>query len=216
MLAPSAVSRDGHTRSSAANEEILIGFDRIRVARASQFRATWLAGSLRALRSRGLFDRYLAHLTPDTRDTILSSIAGTWLPVEIAVEHYEACDRLELPREVQIDIGREVTAIAHGTVLDTTVKLAKGLGATPWTLLAQVDKLWKRVWVGGAVGLVKLGPKDARVEIAEWPCARVSYCRSAMHGVLLGIVELVSRRAYVHPVPGRADERSLAYRIAWA
>jgi hypothetical protein len=183
---------------------------------ASQFRSTWLAGSIKALRSRGLFDAYYARLKPDTREKVLAAVAGTWLPTVIAVEHYEACEALGIPRDEQIVIGREVTVVAHGTVLDTAVKLATGLGANPWTLLSQVDKLWKRIWIGGAVAVWKVGPKDARVDIEGWPCSSVPYCRNAMIGVLAGVTELVSRKAFVQPIASQCTANSLGYRIAWA
>ncbi len=47
----------------------------------------------------------------------------------------------------------------------------------------------------------RTSPKDARVEIGGWTCARTTYCRVAMRGVLQGLTQLFCERAYVREVP---------------
>ena len=65
-------------------EEVIVAFPapRHREPRATQFRSTWLAGSLHAMREHGLFERYVAALNPDYVDIITSSVAGIWLPID--------------------------------------------------------------------------------------------------------------------------------------
>lgn len=192
------------------------GVGRDAVAVAKQFRATWLAGSLRALRERGYYERYLAQLPREFHDAVLSSVAGTWLPTEVAVAHYDACDRLELAPHELFEIGREVTRQVHGTVLGFIVRLAKGAGATPWTVLPKLGDLWNRIWIGGGVCVVKLGPKEGRVEIAGWPCARTTYCRVAMRGVVTSLVELFCQRAYASEIRALSTPLTLGFRLSWA
>ena len=183
---------------------------------ASEFRSTWLTTSVRALKERGHLDGYLAALPTEHHAPVLDSVAGIWLPVKVALAHYEALDSLALPVTEQIDMGLDVTRGVHGTVLGTLVRLATGAGVSPWTAFGNLQRLWERIWVGGAVGVWTLGPKEARLEIVAWPCARVPYCRVGLRGVILGLTELFCKKAYVHDLPRQWTGTSVAYRIQWA
>src|SRR5258708_15872236 len=86
---------------------------RNRIANATHFRSTWITASQGTLRTRGLRDRYEALVAPEHRDVLLNIIAGEWLPMEIARAHYTACDRLGLPSDELLEIGRVATPKAH-------------------------------------------------------------------------------------------------------
>ncbi|MFI5299794.1 MAG: hypothetical protein ACHREM_17035 [Polyangiales bacterium] len=201
-------------------EEILVpfphGVGRESVPIASSFRSTWLASSLRSLRERGLLARYLTHLPTQYHEDVLTSVAGVWLPTAVATAHYEACERLGLSEAMQLAMGAEVGKYAQGTVFGTAVRLAKGAGVTPWTIMERYPQIWSRVWIGGGVAVYKLGPKDARVEIAGWPCARIPYLRVAMRGVTGGLMTLFCRRAVVTAIPKYCTDLTLGYHFAWA
>jgi hypothetical protein len=201
-------------------EEVLVAFpdgvSRERVPVATSFRSTWLSSSLRALKERGLMDRYLAALPQEHHEAVLTTVAGVWLPTAVATAHYQACDALGLPEAEQIAIGAEVGRHAQGSVLGTAVRLARDAGVTPWTILTRFPQVWGRIWQGGGVAIYRLGPKDARVEIAGWPCARIPYLRIAMQGVVGGLIELFCRKAYVTPLSRLCGLNTLAYRISWA
>jgi hypothetical protein len=204
--------------SRAPDEEALVPFDRPKeeVPPVTHFRSTWLVSSITALRSRGLLDRYLAALPARFHEDVTAPVAGVWLPVAIAVAHYEACESLRLGIDEQVAIGRSVTEFVRKTSFSLAIRLVKEAGVTPWTFLAQQKRLWQRVWRGGDVGVFKLGHKEARVEAIGWPCSRVPYCRSALRGVLLGQTELFCKKAFVREIPALCTPTSLGYRIAWA
>ncbi len=195
---------------------VSFGVARDAVASVSQFRSAWLHSSIRSLRSQGLLDRYLALLPTTLHDAILGAPLGVWLPGHLSEAHYAACEKLELPASVQIAIGAEVAERVHGTILSIAVKLAHEAGATPWTVLSQFGKLWGYIWVGGAVGVFKLGPKEARLEVIGWPCAKFDYCKNGILGVSQGLIQLFCRKVYVREVPRLCTTTSLGYRIAWA
>jgi hypothetical protein len=201
-------------------DEIIVPFpggtSRNNVPVTTQFRTTWLSSSMRALRDRGLYDRYLSHLSPAHRETILSIVVGTWLPIDVAVAHYDACDQLGLTENDLLTIGAEVSKHAQGTVLSVAVTVAKGAGVTPWTVITRYPAIWNRTWVGGGCSVLKLGPKDARLEMGGWPCARTTYCRTAMRGVLCGLVETFSTKAYVAEIPSMCTGLTLGYEVRWA
>ncbi len=183
---------------------------------ATNFRSTWLTSSVRAVRGRGRWDEYLAALPKEYHDAIQNTVAGVWLPVDVAVAHYDACDKLMFTPMELFAIGAEVHTYAQAGVFNMLVKLATGAGATPWTAFSQFNRLWSRVWIGGGVAVFKLGPKEARLEIAGWPCSRSTYIRHAMRGVVTGMVELFCTKAYMNDLPKLCSPTTLAYRCAWA
>ncbi len=192
------------------------GGSRERVPPTTRFRSTWLSSSLRALKERGRLDAYLKHLPRQHHESVLSTVVGVWLPIEVAVAHYSACDSLNLyPSEI-LEIGRQATEQVHGTLLGTFVRLAKGAGVTPWTVFARLHDLWSRIWVGGGVSVVRLGPKEARIEIEGWPCSASPYCRVGMRGVLPGVTDLFCSKSYVKEDASAASPHSVSYVVAWA
>ena len=183
---------------------------------ATQFRSTWLTSSIRAIKERGRWDEYLTHLPREHHRAVTDSVAGTWLPVSIAVAHYEACDHLAFPQQELVAIGREVHTYAQASVLSMLVKMTKGAGVTPWAAFSQFNRLWDRVWIGGGVAVYRIGPKEARMEIVGWPCSRSNYIRHAMRGVTVGMLEMFCTKAYVKDLPRYCTATTLGYRCAWA
>ena len=97
-----------------------------------------------------------------------------------------------------------------------TLKGAKGAGATPWTGLGFLDRLWDRVFAGGGgVGLVKLGPKEARAQLIGLPLLAVPYFRHAFRGTMLAGLELFCQRAYVHEHGRDQPESTFTFRVSW-
>jgi hypothetical protein len=147
---------------------------------------------------------------------VTASVAGTWLPIDVAVQHYNACDRLALGTLDILSIAQDVTKRVHGTALRTFLTLAQGLGMTPWTALDHAATLWRRCWEGGDVSVVRLGPKEARVEIAGWPCASTAYCRVACRGIITSIIEPFCVKAYVREESALCGRLTLGYVASWA
>jgi hypothetical protein len=185
------------------------------VPRATQVRGAWLASSVRSLRAAGVFDRYLEVVSDEYRETLRAPAASEWYPIEVMVAHYTAAEALDLPTDEIVEIGRNATAAAHHAVIDVAVKLAVASGATPWTAIQQLGRLWTRTFIGGGIGAVKLGPKEARLEMVQWPCCANRYVRAGVRGVTLGLVETFCQKAYVHEVPELLSPTSLGLRLSW-
>jgi hypothetical protein len=205
--------------ASRAPEEVHLPFPaptKDLVPLATQFRSTWLTSSVRAIKDRGRWDEYLSYLPGQHHQAIEDTVAGTWLPSEVAVAHYEACDKLHFTQLELIAIGRDVHDHANASVLSLLVKLAGGAGVTPWNAFSQFNRLWSRVWVGGGVGVFRLGPKEARMEIVGWACSRSTYIRHAFRGVTVAMLEMFCTKAYVQDLPAYCTASTLGYRCAWA
>ncbi len=189
---------------------------RQRLATATQFRTTWLASSLAAIRKRNLMERYRAALDPRYYEIILETVAGQWAPIEVALAHYDACDHLGLTSVELVTIGREVSERVHGSMLATVVKLAKQSGVTPWSAMSQFNRLWEKIFDGGGVCVYQSGHKDAVIEIAGWPLANKRYVRGSMPGVVEGMLTLFCRRAFVRFLPRESDDLTAVLRAQWA
>jgi hypothetical protein len=188
-----------------------------RLGVASRVRTTLLVSSLQSLRKRGLQERYLELLPAEHHAVVRSMIAGQWMPMRVAEAHYEACEALGMDRREVNAIGREVGDRIEGSFLATMVRMAGTVGATPWTALSYIDRLYDRIFAGGGgVCVYKLGPKDAEAHFVGVPVCRTSYFRGAMAGVFEVGTELFCTKAYAKEVPEAATTMGAVLRIAWA
>jgi hypothetical protein len=195
-------------------EETVVPFPSGRAQLPLHVRSTLVASSIRSLRERGAFDRYAAVLEQPWKNTILESVAGVWLPLEAGAAHYRACDAVGFSVADQLAIGREVGARIQGTFLGTMIRAAKGVGATPWVGFQSTHKLYSRLFDGGGCRVMKLGPKDARLEIAGNPLVQVAYFRNAMRGLWQVAVELFCEKAYVTEVA--LGDTDYQVKVSWA
>lgn len=171
--------------------------------------------SQNTLRTCHHHERYLSLLPVEHREALSMMMVGEWLPIEIAVAHYQACEALELPGEERVAIGKAVSKHLDHTLLSTAVRLATQTGATVWTPLSQFYRLWNRMFVGGGIIIYKLGPKEARIEILSCTLASIPYFRAGLQGVLLGIGEMFAQRLYVREVPRVPNPTTIIFRASW-
>ena len=182
----------------------------------TRVRTTLLSASLMTLRKRGLLDAYLRELPREYHEFVVGVVAGDWAPIAVGVAHYSALDRLAISASDQYDIGHDVGARIQQGVLGTAARLAGNAGATPWTALEQLPRLWQRMLEGGAVGLYELGPKDARIEFARCALVKFAYCRNAFRGMVAGAMGPFCRKIFVNEIRELTDDNNLAMHAAWA
>lgn len=187
-----------------------------RITPLRSVRSTLVAASLRALRERSLFERYITYLDARYHATVLGAVAGVWLPSDVGLAHYRACDALALSAAEHVAIGRDVGDRVQGTMLGTMVRAAKNAGVTPWVALSYTGKLYERLFEGGDCCVLKLGPKDARVHVEKNALYSVAYFRNACRGMFEVAIELFCRKAYVHEVRTAAPDVEFVARISWA
>jgi hypothetical protein len=198
-------------------EEVFLAFEtpRDRVQPLTAVRGIVIASSQNALRKRELYDRYVGHLSIDDRAMVLAVGVSAWVPMSIAFAHYRACDALGLDRSTLEEIGSEAGLSLNQTVVSVLIKLSRESGATPWTALARSNKLMARSWKGSTIGVFKLGPKDARFEWIGMTLAEIPYIRVAFVGFVRGILQLFSKKAFVHEDPSCCSATTLGYRCSW-
>jgi hypothetical protein len=195
--------------------DVLLPFPE-RIPPMRKARSTLLLGGLASLSAAGLSDAWAAVVPAEVRTAIQSSVAGMWLPIEIAVEHYTACDQLGVSAEAAARIGRGTFERTKGLLLGTAIGLAKRAGVTPWTFVPHLQRFWLRGYDGGGVQATKLGPKELRVDVVACPLFTSRYYRAACRGLVTGLMELVCRKAYGHEEKGDGDpDTTLSVRVQW-
>jgi hypothetical protein len=185
------------------------------VRTATQIRSTLLVSSQQSLKARGLYERYMSFVAPDVRDTLAELVAGTWCPIAVGTVHYEACERLELPNDVLLAIGREVEERLRRSIVAPIARLSREAGATPLSVLVTSRRFWDRVFVGSELGVFQLGPKDLRLQIAGWPFAQITYNRVTFRGILEALVGPFCVKAFVSDAPEAAGPTTVGWRVAW-
>lgn len=188
---------------------------RARVAAATHVRSTVLLSSIEVMRQRGRFDTYAAALPRQHHEVLFSLVAGTWVPMDLALAHYEAANTVGFSALEQYENGKQVVDRIGSTAFGLVGALARSSGATTWTALSHAQRFWDRLMLGGMLVVYKLGPKDARLEGYGAPIARVPYVRNGWRGMIAGVCELFGTRAYVHEIRSQCGGSSFAFRIAW-
>jgi hypothetical protein len=164
-------------------QEIIISHAK-RIVPATHVRSTLIQSSLRTLTLRGHYDKYLGRLDPLYREIIVNTLGPCWLPIEVGIAHYGACDALRCEKDELLAIGEAVGDRIQGTFLKTLVHAARTAGINPWVVLKRFDRLWERLLQGGSVELVKIGPKDLIIDVREGYLPQFEYFRIAFCGVV--------------------------------
>ncbi len=188
---------------------------RSRLGVATLARSTLVTNSIQSLRTRGLYQRYAMHLAPDDEAALSTAVAGVWIPVDLAVAHYEACEALHLGVGQQLGIALEVGQHVHGTLLRAMLRLARTAGVTPWAALAYSGTLYGRLFQGGGIEVIRTGPKDARVDMVGNPLCDIEYFRVGVRGVYESALEHFSRRVVTQEIPWRRVGQEMSLRISW-
>lgn len=198
--------------------EVFLPFsvDQRKILLVSRFKSTWVSGSISALRERGHFERYESMLRAVARDAIVWAVPGGWLPTDLVLEHYRACEELALTEGELLALGARVTLRVQGTALAWGARVATDAGVTPWTLFGQFHRLWARVMDGGGVTVFKHGPKDAGVQLAGFPLARYRYNQVATRGILTAMLGFFCSKVVVREVPSQRTPTGLTYLVQWA
>jgi hypothetical protein len=183
---------------------------------ARHARSTVLLGSMAVVREAGRFDEYSARLPAEHREMLLGAIAGSWIPIDAALAHYETCEALNLPVDQQVQNGKAVFDKTRGTLLGTMLRMARESGISPWNVIPYFQRFWERGYDGGGLTVVRLGPKEARMDIVAFRLCDCRYYRNAVRGLTVGVLELFCTKAYVTERPGSRQASSMSMRMQWA
>jgi hypothetical protein len=133
------------------------------------------------------------------------------------IAHYRACDSLQLPVDETFKLGAAVVHELQRTFLGTIISTAgREAGVTPLFGLQKFFGVYARSFKGGGGRLVRIGPKDIRVEFVGHPVCGIRYFRIAYRGFIAARCEVFARRMVTAELSTRSSPTGVAYRVAWA
>jgi hypothetical protein len=184
------------------------------IRRVTQVRGKLLVSSLASVKGVSRFDDYMRVCPPPTRAYFNEALAQEWAPIDVALGHYLALDRLELTPREQMSMGEEVARRVQVSILGTLARLSTSAGVTPWTALAQFQKLWDRIFDAGDVQVIKTGRKDAIVEAYANPLFASRFFCNACRGHVVVATQLFCTRSFARDFT-KENER-ITIRVSWA
>jgi hypothetical protein len=188
----------------------------LKPTRATAVRGTVLMASQEALKKGGYFDRYASNLEDAYRTKLLGEIVpNTWLGIDQAMAHYRACEALHLDAAVIQEMGTAVGDRINSVFVKTLIHLASGT-IQPWFAWQLAPRVWARAWKGSAVGVRKLGPTEARVDVVGFPCASIPYVRVSLAAFFAKNTQLLCKSAVARQVrPIQDPSESASYTVSW-
>jgi hypothetical protein len=199
--------------AAAPSDEVVVDHTSSKGPVVRTMRGTLLATSIARLKETGHYERYLAELPSASSDAILYALPMSWVPIELMLTHCHACDRLELSHEILMQLGSQTASTIMQTFFQ---KLLHASGLSPWVAMESIGRLWDRIHEGGAVTLIRKGPKDVYIEQRGNPLASSRYFTTGAQGFYNSLAELFSNKAYVRAVkPRQADANSFAFVVSW-
>jgi hypothetical protein len=196
-------------------EQLLTQHESASGPRLLQVRGSLIVSSLQTLRELDLADRYLSHLPIEQHERVLFALAASWLPLELAMAHYGACEAMQLTDAELENIGQHVSTRIMGTFLGTLMRSSRklGAGADPHVPLRQYHRLWDRLLMGGGCTVRASGPKDASIESRGVPMFRYRYFRIAYTGLIRGAGLMFAKAVYTRI--RRATDETLTIELSW-
>ena len=189
--------------------EILIAHDPSR-GPLTALRRMLIQSSIAELKEFGLYDRYCSKLDAATLSGITDHIGPGWIPVQLAMAHYQACDELGLGDEQLATLGARAGATLASNLLVTSAKIS------PWEAIHAFWRMGRRINEGGSSQYVKLGPTRLQIESLGNPLQTIAYYRLASLGFYrsaFGALGVQVREVKI--MSYRAPTGSLDVRISW-
>ena len=173
-----------------------------------QVRGSLIVSSRRTLHELKLYPRYVVNLPAPLHEPVLYALASSWVPCELALAHYAACDAMELSEQ-------ELQSVEEQTFLATLLRGTRLVGADmrPMAALQNYPRLWDRLLQGGSCKVRQTGPKDATIESRGLPMFRYRYFRFAYVGWIRGAGLMFGHTLYTRVL--RSDDTALKIGLSW-
>jgi hypothetical protein len=166
---------ESHTRATQSRE-ILIPHSPT-VTPLTAVKNVFIQSSLAGLKANGYWDRYVRLIDPAVLAQLESSMGPGWIPLELVTPHYEACDGLALRTQELNQIGSQVGHRLQEAVLVSSAKRERAVDFDMWAVMLSLHRMWARLYQGGSVQVVKLGPREKLIETRGYSLFQFHYYR---------------------------------------
>jgi len=207
------VSDGGRVRPTSPGETILALPAKVEPLR--HVRSTIVIASVTNIRNSGRFAEYVKRVPSEHHSALFESVAAMWIPYGAAASHYIACDALGIPVDEQISMGRASVERVGATIAGTALRLAKQAGVTPLHLFPHLQRFWMRGYDGGALAVYQVGPKEARLELVQFPLCEIPFYRRALTGWTSALTAIFCQKLYMKELPQPDGPQSMALRAQW-
>ena len=182
----------------------------------SEVKNVLLQASLSQLHTKGLYPRYDNLVDPGIPEEISSTLAMSWVPVDLAVAHYRACENMTLGSAVLKDLGAGVGERMKGTSLVSTSKSMPTSSGDLWTSSGALLRMWARHYRGGSVQVAKLGACEMELDLRGFVLNQFRYFRHAQLEVIAAAFAAIgARETMVKIVQYSGSKDELTLRISW-
>jgi hypothetical protein len=174
-----------------------------------------LQGSLTLLRQGDLYERYAKLVDPAVLLQISTNVTPYWVPIEVVDEHYRACDAMALSAEELESLGRAAGEISRKTAI-VVAQPDKNASFDLWPNMARLHRVWKRLYQGGSVQIVKLGDTDLLMDFRGFSLHRHRYYRYGCLAAIRSVHESVGQKIKLVQIV-RHDPRTheVTVHLAW-
>jgi hypothetical protein len=141
--------------------------------------------SIAELAQLDLYDRYCKLIDQRALDRIKELIGPGWMPVDLALEHYRACDELQLKDALISEAGQRAGEKMGSALLVAGAQpQVEAKERSPWPLLPAFARMGRRIYEGASAQYVKTGPNTLQIEHIHNPLFSFHYYRIAHGGFL--------------------------------
>jgi hypothetical protein len=185
--------------------------------KASEIRGAMVVTSIAIARELNKETDYFAALSPAHREQVRLVVPQDWIPVSLAIAHYEAMEAAFPMPSDQVRNGRIGAARTQKAYVSTIIRMlgasgTVGLPAVLKRLPSVVDRMARG---GGSQAVYRTGPKDLRVELEGYEVLRSAYARNGWQGMFEGTLSLIAPRLYVRQDTSYQTDSRMALSIAW-
>jgi hypothetical protein len=178
-------------------------------------RNTVLQGSLALLRESGFYERYEKRVDPAVLDEISTNIAPCWVHIDVADAHYRACDEMALSADELADLGRASGQLARKTSI-VVAQPEEHVAFDLWQNASRMHRVWKRLYQGGSVQIVKLGDAEELIEFRGFSLHRHRYYRYGCLAAIKAAHEAVGLHIEVmRTVRHDPNTNDVTFHLAW-
>jgi hypothetical protein len=172
--------------------------------------------SIRELQQLGFYDRYCALMRPESLAQISELIGPGSMPVDLAVEHYRACDDIGLSEEQVYTAGLRAGDNIGDALMVASKQLSSGAERSTWEMIGAFYRMSRRIYEGASVQYVKLGSNVLQIENRFNPLFSVRYYRVAYGGFIRQAFHKVGIEVdNVRLSPYRPEHAEIDARIRW-